>query len=260
VAFLRFSRDKRGYENYYLVQPTNRRGKARPRLLYWFRTPPNVKVGREPFDPELRLALEKQNPDVRFDWVSIVETPIPPVVDTERWRERRRQERAIRQEVAAEAQEAESQGADAQNADAQETGAQENSPPEQAAASSTEPAQVGAATVVPVDDAGTAVEAISTSNSSTFPTVAGQEPARGRRRRRRRGRRGQPRPSGPGSGPEALDGGSEVTMDGATDVTMDGATDVTMDVTTDGALDGIAPGHSPTGSAAAEDEGGPPEE
>ena len=71
VAFLRFSRDKRGYENFYLVQPTNRRGKSRPRMLYWFRTPPNVKVGREPFDPDVRRALEAQNPDVTFDWHAI---------------------------------------------------------------------------------------------------------------------------------------------------------------------------------------------
>ena len=94
MAFLKFSRDKRGYENFYLLQPTVR-GKSRPRLLYWFRTPPNVKVGRTPFDPDVRRALEAQNPDVAFDWTAIVETPIPPA-DTERWRERRRVERAMR--------------------------------------------------------------------------------------------------------------------------------------------------------------------
>jgi hypothetical protein len=94
VAFLKFTRDKRGYENFYLMQPTGR-GKSRPRLLYWFRTPPGVKVGRTPFDPEARRALEAQNPDVAFDWTAIVETPIP-TADTERWRERRRVERVMR--------------------------------------------------------------------------------------------------------------------------------------------------------------------
>src|SRR6185436_21021516 len=67
VAYLRFSRDKRGYEHFYLVQPSNR-GKARPRMLYWFRTPPGIKVGRSPFDPDMRRELEAQNPDVVFDW------------------------------------------------------------------------------------------------------------------------------------------------------------------------------------------------
>jgi hypothetical protein len=99
VAFLRFSRDKRGYEHFYLMQPTNRRGKSQPRVLYWFRSPPNVRVGREPFDDGVRRALEAQNPGVAFDWKTIVETPIPSA-DTERWRERRRAEKAIRHSAA----------------------------------------------------------------------------------------------------------------------------------------------------------------
>jgi hypothetical protein len=99
VAFLRFSRDKRGYEHFYLMQPTNRRGKSQPRVLYWFRSPPNIRVGREPFDDGIRRALEAQNPGVAFDWKTIVETPIPSA-DTERWRERRRAEKAIRHAVA----------------------------------------------------------------------------------------------------------------------------------------------------------------
>jgi hypothetical protein len=96
MAFLRFSRDKRGYEHFYLVEATtNRRGKTRTRVLYWFRTPPNVKVGREPFDDDVRRALESQNPGVAFDWRKIVETPIPSA-DADRWRERRRAEKAER--------------------------------------------------------------------------------------------------------------------------------------------------------------------
>jgi hypothetical protein len=96
VAFLRFTRDKRGVENFYLVQPiANRRGKVRPRVLYWFRSPPDVKVGREPFDAEMRRALEARNPGIDFDWREIVETPIPSA-DADKWRERRRAERAAK--------------------------------------------------------------------------------------------------------------------------------------------------------------------
>src|SRR4029077_8470916 len=80
---------------------TNRRGKVRPRLLYFFRTPPDIKVGREPFDPELRRALERQHPDITFDWRAIVETPIPSA-DADKWRERRRAERAAKHAAAAE--------------------------------------------------------------------------------------------------------------------------------------------------------------
>ena len=96
MAFFRFSRDKRGYEHFYLVEPvTNRKGKSRPRILYWYRTPPNVKVGRPPFDNAMRRTLEAQYPDVTFDWTKIVEAPIPSA-DAEKWRERRRVERAER--------------------------------------------------------------------------------------------------------------------------------------------------------------------
>jgi len=96
AAFLRFSRDKRGYEHFYLVQPTtNRRGKTRARILYWFRTPPGVRVGRLPFDADVQRTIEAQNPGVTFDWKRLLATPIPPPSqDVERWRERRRLERA----------------------------------------------------------------------------------------------------------------------------------------------------------------------
>ena len=112
MAFFRFSRDKRGYEHFCLVQSTtNRRGKVRQRVLYWFRTPPNVRVGRQPFDEAVRRQLEAQNPDVTFDWPRILETPIPSA-DADKWRERRRVERAERHAVAVEDEPAEEVAAD----------------------------------------------------------------------------------------------------------------------------------------------------
>lgn len=97
MPFLRFSRDKRGYEHVYLVHAVNRRGKpSRPRVLYWYRTPPGIKVGRLPFDDEIRRMLEAQYPGIRFDWKAIVSTPMPPA-EPEYWRERRRVERAAKQ-------------------------------------------------------------------------------------------------------------------------------------------------------------------
>ena len=106
MPFLRYARDKRGYEHVYLVQPTaGRKGKVRARILYWYRTPPNVKVGREPFDEDVRRSIEKQYPDLQFDWPKLLATPKPAVVNTdiERWRERRRQVKAERAAAAAEA-------------------------------------------------------------------------------------------------------------------------------------------------------------
>ena len=101
TAVLRFSRDRRGYEHFYLVQPSDRRGKSRDRILYWFRTPPNVRVGREPFDLVIRHTLESQYPEVSFDWKKFVDTPIPRA-EPDAWRERRDATRAARAAARAE--------------------------------------------------------------------------------------------------------------------------------------------------------------
>ena len=60
-----------------------------------------MKVGREPFDPDVRRALEAHNPGVDFDWRAIIETPIPSA-DADKWRERRRAERAAKHAAAEE--------------------------------------------------------------------------------------------------------------------------------------------------------------
>lgn len=93
MPFLRFTRDKRGYENTYVLQAP-RRGhgdKAPPRILYWFRTPPNVKMGRLPLDEDAIRAIEEANPDIEFDWPKMLKLqvktpPLPP--RPERRRER----------------------------------------------------------------------------------------------------------------------------------------------------------------------------
>lgn len=96
---LRFSKDKRGYENTYLVQPAgSRRGRARSRILYWFRTPPGIRVGRGPLDEDAIRMLEAQNPDVAFDWTRILKAQpaadprkAAPAEERERAREKKRQ-------------------------------------------------------------------------------------------------------------------------------------------------------------------------
>jgi len=94
---VKISRDKRGYETYYLLEPSSDRSRqSRPRILFWFRTPPQVKVGREPFSEEIRQAIESQNPELKFDWARLMATS-PPPADVQLWRERRRLERAARQ-------------------------------------------------------------------------------------------------------------------------------------------------------------------
>jgi hypothetical protein len=203
VAYLKFSRDKRGYEHFYLVQPSNR-GKARPRVLYWFRTPPGVKVGRSPFDPEMRRALEAQNPDVVFDWDAITHTPIPPPVEPERWRERRRVERAFREnEESASIPDAIDQPAESELVTAEPSGGPSGVEIAELKATAeadaveelpTRPTAPGwqAAQSEPSEQSGHSV------HSSQGGTV--RQDHQGRRRRRRRGRRKPQAPQVQGSG------------------------------------------------------------
>jgi hypothetical protein len=217
LAFLRFSRDKRGYENFYLVETsTNRRGKTRARVLYWFRTPPGVKVGREPFDADVRRALEAQNPNVVFDWRKISETPIPSP-DADKWRERRRLERAERSRR----RDAPQQDADAADADGP---AEEIPEPDEIPDGLSSSEEVADAAGLDPEDAAaeivegelsadfapmTAAEHAATVASTTSDTAAPQPPVDSSRRRRRRRRRrgGQRRPdSAAAGGPEAARG------------------------------------------------------
>jgi len=89
---LRFTRDKRGYETTSLVHTSRRGGKSRPRILYWFRTPPGVKVGRPALDEAAIRWIEEHNPDIEFDWPKILEaqpSAAPPPEDTRNRRGRR---------------------------------------------------------------------------------------------------------------------------------------------------------------------------
>ena len=58
--------------------PFRRQGRARQRILYWFRTPPGVKVGRPALDEEAIRWIEEHNPDIEFDWPKILEAQPPP--------------------------------------------------------------------------------------------------------------------------------------------------------------------------------------
>lgn len=80
MPFLKFARDRRGYENTFLVHAPRQAGASR--LLYWFRTPPYVKIGRAAFDEDAIRLLEQQHPGVEFDWDRILTTRPPAAPDT----------------------------------------------------------------------------------------------------------------------------------------------------------------------------------
>jgi len=92
LPFLRFSRDKRGYETTALVHAfRGRQGRTRQKLLYWFRTPPNIKVGRPALDQDAIRWIEEHNPEIDFDWPKILEAaPTPAPVEEPKVRRGRR--------------------------------------------------------------------------------------------------------------------------------------------------------------------------
>lgn len=73
MPFVRFTRDKRGYEHTFVMHAARVRGRKRTRVLYWFRTPPGVRVGRAPLDAEAIRAIEDSHPDLQFDWTSMLQ-------------------------------------------------------------------------------------------------------------------------------------------------------------------------------------------
>ena len=68
MPFLRVIRDKRGYETTYLMHWFREGNRQRSRILYVFRTPGGVRVGRDPFDPDVLRQIEASHPDITFEW------------------------------------------------------------------------------------------------------------------------------------------------------------------------------------------------
>ncbi len=72
MPFLRVIRDKRGYETTYLIHWYREGTRQRSRILYVFRTPCGIRVGREPFEPEVLRDIEARHPAIAFDWKAVM--------------------------------------------------------------------------------------------------------------------------------------------------------------------------------------------
>ena len=71
MPFLRVIRDKRGYETTYLMHWCREGTRQRSRILYMFRTPGGVRVGREALEADVLKQIESQHPDIEFDWNAV---------------------------------------------------------------------------------------------------------------------------------------------------------------------------------------------
>ncbi len=74
MPFLRVIRDKRGYETTYLMDWYREGTRQRSRILYVFRTPGGVRVGRGPLEPEVLRHIQTHHPEIVFDWKAVIET------------------------------------------------------------------------------------------------------------------------------------------------------------------------------------------
>jgi hypothetical protein len=90
MPFLRLTRDRRGYENTFLLHAAHP-GEP-PRVLYWYRSAPGVRVGRPALDEDAIRTIEEQHPDVDFDWPHILEVGavMEPEIERRPVREKRR--------------------------------------------------------------------------------------------------------------------------------------------------------------------------
>ena len=71
MPFLRVIRDKRGYETTYLMHWSREGNRQRSRILYMFRTPGGVRVGREALEADVLKQIEAHHPDIEFDWNAV---------------------------------------------------------------------------------------------------------------------------------------------------------------------------------------------
>lgn len=91
MPFLRVIRDKRGYETTYLMHIYRDGARQRTKILYVFRTPGGVRVGRDPLEPEVQRQIEAQYPDISFNWSAVRDSQ--QVIETAVEPRRRRQKR-----------------------------------------------------------------------------------------------------------------------------------------------------------------------
>ena len=71
MTYVRVTRDARGYETTLLLHAS--RPGDRPRVLYWYRSAPGVRVGRRALDEDAIRTIEEQHPTIDFDWPTLLE-------------------------------------------------------------------------------------------------------------------------------------------------------------------------------------------
>ena len=93
MPLIRLARDKRGLDTLYLLhQRSDGRGGTRLRVLYFCAAPQGLVFGRPWLDAATQRALERQFPDVDFDWPALLreveQRRLPPAIEPQARRPR----------------------------------------------------------------------------------------------------------------------------------------------------------------------------
>src|SRR5688572_28751031 len=67
--------------------------RQRSKILYVFRTPGGVRVGRDPLEPDVLRQIESQYPDIQFNWATVRESQ--QLIETSAEPRRRRPRREV---------------------------------------------------------------------------------------------------------------------------------------------------------------------
>lgn len=91
MPFVRFARDRRGYETLYVMHAfeTGQEGRTRPRVLYACRSVPYARVGRAALDEAVQRRIETAYPNLRFDWPRLLKEAAAAAPRPDKTEERR---------------------------------------------------------------------------------------------------------------------------------------------------------------------------
>jgi hypothetical protein len=81
VPHLRLTADRRGNENTFLLHSSA--PGERPKVIYWYRTAPGLRLGRPALDDGAMRTLEEQYPDIDFDWPYLLDMASMTPVEVE---------------------------------------------------------------------------------------------------------------------------------------------------------------------------------
>lgn len=81
MPHLRLTADRRGNENTFLLHSSA--PGERPKVIYWYRTAPGLRLGRPALDDGAMRTLEEQYPDIDFDWPYLLDMASMTPVEVE---------------------------------------------------------------------------------------------------------------------------------------------------------------------------------